>query len=102
MTLSALSLIYSDIEIALRKYGTNFIKYFKWKGHRHQIETPGIPHPSCLSLDKFLDFCGPQCPHLKENMDVSNGTCPMGCSEVYICIYVHLTYVRHPVVPTPQ
>lgn len=87
MTLSALTLIYSDMAIALRKYKTNFIKYFKWKEHRHQTETPAI----FRSLDKVLDFGEPRWPHLKENMDVGSGTCPTGCFE--------MIYVRHPVVP---
>lgn len=44
--------------------------------NRHHIETPAIPHLSGLSLNKFLDFCEPQCPHLKVNMDIGNGTYP--------------------------
>lgn len=63
----------------------------KWEEHRLQIETPALPHPDCLSLDNFSNFCEPQCPHLKENLDVSSVTCPTVCFE--------MIYVRHPVVP---
>ena len=44
--------------------------------HGYWIEAPAIWH---LSLNKFWDFCKPQCPHLKENTDIGNGTYPLCC-----------------------